>query len=59
MRIFYNGCVYNCTDETTIQNMLSTGGVEMATPCVEQINGQEEQEVEVKTVKMRGRKKKQ
>ena len=55
MRILYNGCVYNCTDNTTIKNMLSTGGVELAPPCIKE----KELKIETETVKTRGRKKKQ
>lgn len=55
MRILYNGCVYNCTDNTTIKNMLSTGGVEIAPPCIKE----KELKIETETLKTRGRKKKQ
>lgn len=55
MRILYNGCVYNCTDNTTIKNMLSIGGVELAPPCIKA----KELKIETETVKARGRKKKQ
>lgn len=57
MRIIYKGCVYNCTDKTTIQNMLNNGGVIFIPPSIEPVK-EIAKEDNIKTVKTRGKKKK-
>lgn len=57
MRIIYKGCVYNCTDKTTIQNMLNNGGVIFTPPSIEPVK-EIAKDDNIKTVKTRGKKKK-
>lgn len=51
MRILYNGCVYNCTDNTTIKNMISYGGKEIK-------EEKSDVKIELTQTKARGKKKK-